>query len=365
MKNKLVLVTGGTGFIGSHLIDALVQKGFRVRVLDNAPTIPNWCNKQAEYIRGTVKSKRDWLKSLIGVDYVFHLSAYMDYHLDFSTYIDTNVRSCALLYEVIQEQKLPVKKIVVASSQSVYGEGKYTCRKHGTFYAQPRTETQLKKHQWEVVCPHDNQVATPIAQVETDQLHPQTPYAITKYGGEQLCLNLGMIYQIPTVALRYSIVQGPRQTLHHFYSGALRDFSIRARNNLPIIMQEDAGQMRDFVSIHDVIAAHLVVLQNKKADYEVFNVGSGKTTKVRELAILVAKTLGVPFKSKMQGEFKINSPRHSIMNNDKLKRLGWRPKRTLHQSVIEYIAWAQTQPNALSMWNKTYAAMHKEQTLKL
>src|SRR3989344_5776515 len=158
-KDKgLVLVAGGAGFIGSHLVDALVLRGYAVRVLDNLcpPShngkLPEWFNKKAEFVKGDVRVKKDWKKALRGVSYVFHLAAYMDYHLDFSNYFRTNTESAALLYEVIVEQKLPVKKIILASSQAVYGEGKYWCAKHKEVYAIPRGEAQLKKKDWECRC---------------------------------------------------------------------------------------------------------------------------------------------------------------------------------------------------------------------
>src|SRR3990167_4862556 len=153
MKQKeLVLVTGGAGFIGSHLVDALLNYGFRVRVLDTLSppthnrTIPKWLNSRAEFMKGDVRKKTDWQRALIEVNYIFHLASYMDFHLDFSRYFDTNVRSTALLYEIIVENKLTIKKIIIASSQSVYGEGKYVCSQHGEFYAPPRTAMQLKRH---------------------------------------------------------------------------------------------------------------------------------------------------------------------------------------------------------------------------
>jgi dTDP-L-rhamnose 4-epimerase len=371
MKQKeLVLVTGGAGFIGGHLVDALIHKGYRVRVLDNlaSPThdgkLPAWFNKKAEFIKGDVGKKQDWAKSLKRVDYVFHLAAYMNYHLDFSRYFDTNTRSAALLYEIVVQNKLPVKKIVIASSQSLYGEGKYLCAKHAVFYAEPRTETQLQKHQWEIVCPKDNKTAKFLPEVETDELRPQIPYAVSKTAAEWLCFSLGKIYKIPTVALRYSIVQGSRQSFRHFYSGALKDFSVRALAGLPIVMQEDGQQIRDFVNVHDVVDANLLVLRNKKADYEVFNVGSGKNTRIAELANTVCNITGTTFNPEMAGEFRIGSPRHSKMNIDKLKKLGWAPKRTLEDSVREYVTWARNYPEAISYWKKTYETMRKQNILK-
>ena len=371
MKRKdLVLITGGAGFIGGHLVDALIGAGYQVRVLDNLspPThndkLPDWFSKKAEFIKGDVRKKKDWHTALGGVNYVFHLASYMDYHLDFSKYFDTNVRSTALLYEVVIQKKLPIKKIIVASSQSPYGEGKYLCSKHGVFYAEPRTEAQLKMHQWNIICPKDNTFAKILPEIETDELHPQIPYAISKVASESLSLTLGKTYKIPTVALRYSIVQGSRQSFRHFYSGALRDFTTRALAGLPIVMQEDGEQIRDFVNVHDAVDAHLLVLKNKNADYKVFNVGSGKSTKVSELARTVCRVTGTTFAPEMAGEFRINSPRNCQMNVDKLQKLGWRQKRTLEDSVRQYVDWVRDYPETINYWQKTYENMRQENILK-
>ncbi len=371
MEHKSVLVTGGAGFIGSHLVDRLIDKGNQVRVLDNLcpPThngrLPDWFNKKAEFVNGDVRKKKDWKSALAGVSYVFHLAAYMDYHLDFSTYSDTNVRSTALLYELIVQEKLPVKKIIIASSQAPYGEGKYHCSKHGVFYALPRSKAQLTDKHWDVSCPADGTTATILPAQETDELHPLTPYAVSKATAETLGLALGKIHTIPTVALRYSIVQGSRQSYRHYYSGALRDFAVRAVANLPILMQEDGGQLRDFVNVHDVVDAHLLVLGDSRANYEVFNVGSGQTTRVFDLAQTVSQITGNNLIPQMPGEYRIGSPRHTLLNIDKLVRLGWKPKRTLEDSVKEYVDWIQQYPEALRYWKKTYKTMRREHILKL
>ena len=369
-NNELVLITGGAGFIGSHLADALIKDGYRVRILDNLkpPThngqLPDWFNKKAQFIKGDVRNKKDWVKALKGVDFVFHLAAYMDYHLDFSVYFDTNTKSTALLYEIILEKKLPIKKVVIASSQSLYGEGKYKCSKHGVFYAQARPENQLISHKWEIKCPIDGKDAVPLPERESDELHPQIPYGISKLAAEKTCLALGKIYNIPSVALRFSIVQGSRQSFRHFYSGALRDFSVRALTGRPILIQEDANQIRDFINVHDVVSAHLIVLKNKKADFQFFNVGSGGKTRVRDLAKAVYRLARVPFKPVVPGMFRINAPRHSIMDISKLKKLGWKPIHSLEDSAKEYLDWVRNYPEAISYWDKTYKKMEQDRILK-
>ena len=367
---SLVLVTGGAGFIGSHLVDALIKDGYRVRVLDNlAPPshngkLPDWFNKRAEFMRGDVRNKKDWERALRGVDYVFHFAAYMDYHLDFSNYFDTNTRSVAYLFELILEKQLPIKKVILASSQALYGEGKYQCGQHGLVYPLARPEKQLKKHDWEIQCLFDKKVMKPLPELEDDQLTPQIPYGISKLAAEKLLLTLGKIYSIPVVAMRYSIVQGSRQSFRHFYSGALRDFSVRALSDLPIVMQEDANQIRDFVNVHDVVDAHLTVLKNPKANFQVFNIGSGRKTRVKDLARLVCRLAGVKFRPVIEGLFRINAPRHSIMDISKLKKLGWRPKRSLEDSAQEYLSWIKKYPQAIKFWVKTYKTMEKQKLIK-
>src|SRR3989344_810216 len=217
-RKELILVTGGAGFIGSHLVDALLKNGYRVRVLDNLlpPThngkLPPWFNKKAQFVKGDVRERKDWERALRGVSYVFHFAAYMDYHLDFSNYFKTNTESTALLYEMILKKKFQVKKIILASSQSVYGDGKYKCRAHGVVYAAPRSESRLSKKDWAPRCFCGKKFVAVIPQKETDELYPQNPYGISKMALERTALVLGRKYGIPTTIVRYSIVHGSRQS---------------------------------------------------------------------------------------------------------------------------------------------------------
>jgi len=367
---EMVLVTGGAGFIGSHLVDALIKKGYKVRVIDNLtrPThngkLPDYFNKKAEFIKGDVRKKRDLIKVLKGVDYVFHLAGYMDYHLDFSTFIDTNIKSSALIYEVILQKKLNVKKIIVISSQSVYGEGKFLCPKHGVFYAEPRSEEQLKKHQWKIVCPKDGKPAKLLPEEETDEFRPQIPYGISKVATETLSMNLGKTFKIPTVVIRFSIVQGSHQSFRHFNSGAIRAFCVRALAGFPMPMIEDGLQFRDFVNVHDAVDALLLVMKNRKADYEIFNVGSGKNTTIRQLAKTVSKITKSSVEAEVTQEYRLNTPRDSSMSIAKIKKLGFSPKRSLEDNVKEYVEWVKFHPEAIKFWNKTRREMRKKKILK-
>ncbi len=369
-KNELVLVTGGAGFIGGHLVDALLEHEYRVRVLDNLapPThngkLPKWFNKEAEFQKGDVRSKEDWEKALDGVSFVFHLAAYMDFHPDFSTYIDTNAKSTALLYEVIVEKKYPVKKIIVASSQSVYGEGVYSCTMDGIVHPLPRSEAQLKAGEWEMKCPIDGAPLMPVAQKETDRLSPTIPYGISKKTSEELLFSLGRLYGIPSVALRYTIVHGARQSFRHFYSGVLRQIAVMALAGQPLELHEDGKQVRDYINVHDVVDAHLLVLESPKADFEAFNVGSGRATKVRELAEIIATEAGIPAFIKTSGLYRLGAPRHSPSDNSKLKALGWNPTRTIADGVREYIAWIRQFPEAKQFLADTLRTMKEKRLLR-
>ena len=283
-----VLVTGGAGFIGSHTADALLARGYRVRVLDSLePPVhsderADFLNGDVELIRGSVTDARALRRALDGVDAVVHLAAYQDYLTDFSRFFLTNSVGIALLYELIVADELPIQKIVVASTQAVYGEGKYHCLDHGVSFPGPRPTAQLERGDWALYC---QTCGARLETIWTDEAitSPHNSYAISKRAQEELGLALGRRYDIPTVALRYSIVQGPRQAFRNAYSGALRSFAVRVLAGQPPVLYEDGEQLRDFVSVHDVVRANLLTLEDERANYQVFNVGGARRVSVREL----------------------------------------------------------------------------------
>ncbi len=369
-KFKKILVTGGAGFIGSHVVDVMINAGYDVRILDSLepPThngeTPAWVNSRAEFVRGDVSKKSDWKKALEGVDAVIHLASYMDYHLDFAKYIRTNVESIGLLFELIVEDNINIKKIITASSQSVYGVGKYKCRTHGIIYPDFRLEEDLSNHFWEHKCNKCHSIMEPVEEKEDDLLNPQTPYGISKLASENLILNLGKRYGIPSVVLRYSIVLGARQSFRHFYSGALRAFSVFALNGEAIEMNEDAQQLRDFVDVRDVAEAHLKILEEDLINFEVFNIGSGKGTKVIDLAKEVAMNIGIEFNPSLENRYRVGDCRHSIMNIDKIKSIGWSPKVALRGSVKYYIDWIKQFEDVKKYLHATYDSLRKQHILQ-
>jgi len=342
-----VLVTGGAGFIGGHLVDRLLRDGFEVRVLDNLDPkihprgLPSHFPPEAEFIRGDVTDEAALLHALRGVDFVSHQAAYQDYMPDFSRFIHVNAVSTALIFELIVRERLPVQKVIVASSQAVYGEGQYKCPEHGFFSPRPRSRQQLSDGEWEVLCPLCRRQAEPLLLSEEDS-NPFNQYAVSKLAQEKAALGLGYLYGIPTVALRYSITQGPRQSLHNHYSGICRIFVSRAMQGLPLIVYEDGCQTRDFVHIHDVVDAHMLVLSDDRANFQAYNVGSGRRRTVREFGEAVLATLGRNCQLNVTGEFRLGDNRHSVSSIDKLNALGWVPSRGLPQIIVSFAEWVQS-----------------------
>lgn len=341
-----VLVTGGAGFIGSHIVDRHLRKGDHVRILDSLEAkvhprgLPKYVAREAEFIEGSVLDRSLLRRALDGVDVVCHQAAYQDYMPDFSKFLDVNAVGTALLYEVIVEDRLPVQKIVLASSQAVYGEGQYDCKAHGFFLPTPRSQPQLQRGQWEVQCPKCHNPGTPLL-LEEDHINPYNQYAVSKLAEEKIALGLGWLHSIPTVALRYSITQGMRQSLFNQYSGICRIFFSRAMSGLPLIVYEDGRQTRDFVHVQDVMDAYELVLNSEKANYRAFNVGSGKAMSVLEYAEAIAKRLGREVPIRVSGEYRRGDNRHSVSSISQLRTLEWAPKRTLSDIFDDFLDWVE------------------------
>ncbi len=340
------LVTGGAGLIGSHIVDLLVEEGHQVRILDNLATPthlkgrPDWINPDAEFIRGDVRSRDDLDNALEEVDWVFHQAADGGFTSAISHYFLNNSNPTAVMYELIRD-KHPVKKVVTASSQAVYGEGRYECGEHGEFFPEPRGIAPLKLGQWEMVCPVCGAPSrgVPIAE---GKVNPLTPYALSKYMNEILSLNLGKLYQIPTTALRYSLTYGPRQSLYNAYTGITSIFSTRILTNTPPVIYEDGYQTRDFIYVEDVARANLVAAENPEADYRVFNVGTGAATRVLEFVQLLNLTYKKNVQPVLRGEFRPGDFRHLVADASLLRSLGWKPVVTLQEGLNRYAAWIES-----------------------
>lgn len=364
-----VLVTGGAGFIGSHTVDALVEKGHDVRILDNLQKPvhlkgrPPWIPKEAEFMLGDVRDKTAWERALQGVDVVYHLAAYQDYLPDFSTFFHVNAVGTALLYETAVECKTELTKVVVGSSQFVQGEGIYVCPACAYRTGPPmREDCDLKKGIWEHSCPSCDE---PMDWQWTSETHASPPnaYAMAKYSQEIQAITFGRRYQIPSVVLRYSIVQGPRQSFYNAYSGACRIFSLNYYFNKAPTLYEDGMQCRDFVNIHDVVRANILALEDDRMDYEVFNVGGGHAYTVSEFVQIVKqevqkrKSDSLP-EPDVSGLYRFGDTRNACSDITKIKSFGWEPRYSPEDSVKQYIDWLYEQENVEDVLE------HAEKTMK-
>ncbi|MCL0092273.1 SDR family NAD(P)-dependent oxidoreductase [Dehalococcoidia bacterium] len=365
-----VLITGGAGFIGSHTADLLLKRGYEVRILDNLePPVhrqrqkPGYIPEDIEFILGDVRNRSEMEKALRGVDAVFHLAAYQDYLTDFSRFALVNNGGTALLYEIIVNEHLPIQKVILGSSQAVYGEGKYECLTHGVQYPPPRPLRQLERADWEVKCPICGGNMSP-AMTDESIVNPHNQYAVSKYSQELYALTLGKRHNIPTVILRYGITQGPRQSFYNAYSGILRSFTVRLLNNLPPVIYEDGQQRRDYVHVRDVAEANLLVLQNAFANFQVFNVGGSKVITVVEYARLLIALLGKDIEPQCGGKFRFGDTRHLISDISKVKGFGWQPKISLEQIIMEYIEWAQEQAEVSDYYAEAEKVMRQQGVIR-
>ena len=371
MSKGLALVTGGAGLIGSHTVDALLRAGYRVRVLDNltqpihpSPTQwPDYLPKEAERVRGDVRSRDDWHTALRGVDVVIHLAAHQDLLPSFSQFFHVNSVGTALLYELIVAERLSVRKVVVASSQFVYGEGRYRCANDGVVFPEGRAPQRLATGLWEPICPTCGGVVESLPLLET-HANPRNQYAIAKYSQELMATVVGRNYGIPSVAMRYSIVQGARQSFRNAYSGVLRIFTLQMLRDLAPSVFEDGGQQRDYVNVEDVARANLIAVERDEANFQVLNVGGGRGYSVREFAGTVAEVLGKQIAPNILGEYRVGDTRHSVSDISKLQALGWLPTKMPRDSVRDYLDWIRQQNLDKDYAGEALAMLRKTGTLR-
>jgi dTDP-L-rhamnose 4-epimerase len=340
-----ILITGGAGFIGSHLANSLVEAGYRVRILDSLheqvhggdAAFPAYLHADVECQIGDVRDREAIRKALVGVTHVYHFAAAVGVGqsmYEIERYTDINNRGTAVLLEALAQQ--PVHRLVVASSMSVYGEGLY---RRGTTICEPmpRSHDQLSRGRWEVE--QEGHVLEPVATPETKHTVPTSVYALSKYDQEQLCLMFGNAYRIPTVALRFFNVYGPHQSLSNPYTGVLAIFASRCLNgNSPLIF-EDGEQRRDFVSVYDIAAACRLALTTQSTG-EVFNVGSGRSRSVVEVANSMIDALGVNVEPVITSKYRVGDIRHCFADITKARQqLGYAPSVKFEDGLIELAEW--------------------------
>lgn len=352
--DKHILITGGAGFIGSHLVDAMLARGYRVSILDSlSPQVhadgemdadgwPTYLDPRARRIRGDLLDEGVFEAALDGVTHLAHLAASVGVGQSMTNIVDytrNNVMSAAVMLEVLSQKPHTVQRIAVASSMSIYGEGDYVRPStHAHVTADIRPHAQLEARQWEVMI--DGEALEPVPTAEDKLLQPNSIYAVNKRDHEEMFLSVGRALRIPTVALRLFNAYGSRQALSNPYTGVAAIFIARLLNDQPPLVFEDGRQMRDFVHVQDVAQAFATVLDSDRETWDVFNVGSGAAISVNEIAGLLARLLGKNIAPEVLNRYRVGDIRHCFGDTSKIEQAyGFKPKRDMETGMEELIAW--------------------------
>ncbi|MEO6871777.1 MAG: NAD-dependent epimerase/dehydratase family protein [Chthoniobacterales bacterium] len=348
---KRALVTGGAGLIGSTLADLLRDEGWNVRVLDNLEPQthrhgrPAWVADGSDFVEGDVRDRATMTSALQDIDVVFHEAAYGGYMPEIAKYVHVNSFGTAQMLEIIREEKLPIKKIVVASSQAVYSEGAATCSEHGLVFPPVRPVEQLQRGDWQVHCPLCGALTTSAPTPENAPIGGETVYGLTKVDQEKLVLLWGKQVGIPTVALRYSCTYGPRQSIFNPYTGVIAIFCTRLLNDLPPVLYEDGEQTRDFSFVEDIARANLLAAETDALDGLAVNVGSGRGVPIREVAEQISDALDIQIAPETNGEFRPGEMRHLTSGTERARAAGYAPQVDLATGIGRYLDWIRGQGN--------------------
>jgi dTDP-L-rhamnose 4-epimerase len=349
--SERILVTGGAGFIGSHLVDELVARGDDVIVLDclspqvhRSGEVPDYLNRGAEFFLGDVRDRRllTWLVNQC--DVIYHQAAVVGVGqsmYEIERYCDVNVQGTATLLDVLANEDHQVRRVIVASSMSIYGEGAYRCPEHGPIDPGLRTPAELQARRWQPRCARCGGELVAVATPESSPTRAPNVYALSKKMQEELTLNVCAAYGISAVALRYFNVYGPRQSLSNPYTGVAAIFMSRLKNGNPPLIFEDGQQSRDFISVHDIVSANLAALDAQLEGCHAFNVGTGRPTTVLDVAGTLADILGVQVRPVLAGEYRQGDVRACFGDTAKAeKTLGFKAQVSLEDGLKELCEWS-------------------------
>jgi dTDP-L-rhamnose 4-epimerase len=377
MKN--ILITGGAGFIGSNLALKLIEKGHKITVLDNLskqihgenPEVTSPLFKSIKdkvtFIEGTVTSREDWIKALENQNVVVHFAAETGtgqsmYCIE--KYTQVNIQGTAIMLDILANSDHVIEKIVIASSRSIYGEGKYKHPKLGIVYPSHRKEKDMLAGSFELTFADDQELEL-LATDEDSKIHPSSVYGITKQNQEQMIMTVCPTLGIAPVGFRYQNVYGPGQSLSNPYTGILSIFSTQIRNNNPIQIFEDGKETRDFVFIDDVVEATILGIEKEEANGHVFNVGTGVATDVLEVANALIKAYGISVPVTVTGRFRLGDIRHNYADLTKIKsRLGFEPKVFFKVGIEKFSTWVLQQEIQEDKLSKSLEEMKKKGLLK-
>jgi dTDP-L-rhamnose 4-epimerase len=346
---RLALVTGGAGLIGSHLVDLLLDSGWRVRILDNLEPQTHgegstgWIAGGAELCVGDVRDRRTMRAALAGVDTVFHLAAYGGYMPELAKFFEVNSVGTALLLETIRDESLPVRKVVLASSQAVYTEGAVACPAHGVRFPPRRETARLAAGRFDVPCPECGGPAESVPTPEHAPVGGETVYALTKHDQERMALAWSRQTGVPVVALRYACTYGPRQSVHNPYTGVIAVFCTRLLNGLPPVLYEDGEQTRDLCFVEDIARANLLAAETARLDGLAVNVGTGRAVTMRHLAEVLSDLLGTSIRPDVPGEYRPGEMRALTPDTGLARSAGFEARVTLEEGLGRSLAWIRGQ----------------------
>lgn len=350
-----VLVTGGAGFIGSHMVDLLLERGYDVRVFDNLESQvhgeidspPDYLSPEAEFVRGNILDRDAVVKALKGVDAVIHDAAMVGVgqsQYQIHRYTDVNTTGTALLLDVLVNDPNQVKRLLVASSMSIYGEGQYRRPSDGALVSPSlRSDAQLAEGVFDMLDPETGEVLEPVPTPESKPLYCTSVYALSKKDQEEYSLVVGRAHGISTVACRFFNAYGPRQALSNPYTGAAAIFSSRVKNGNSPLIYEDGRQVRDFINVRDLVEAKLFLMENEKANLEAYNICVGKPVAIYDIAKTLAELHGRPdLAPKVTGQFRAGDTRHCYGDGKKLADLGWKSRIELEDGLRELVKWTSS-----------------------
>lgn len=368
--SKKILITGGAGFIGSHLADFLVESSnSEITVLDcldqqvhgKIDKPPDYLNKNVKFVRGTVNNYKEFEKVVKDNDTIFHLAAKVGVGqsmYQITDYVDTNILGTANLLNILVNSEHNVKKVVISSSNTVYGEGKASCAKCGIVIPKLRVTNQLKNKSWKLQCPKCGSRLKSLLTDEKTLCNPSSIYALSKRAQEEMGLMINKTYGIDLTVLRFFLVYGPRQALSNPYTGVFAIFCTRLLNGKSPIVFEDGLQSRDFVSVKDVCQALLLAMESPAANGEIFNVGTGISLTIKEVAEKFTEKINPKLKPIYNQQYRVGDIRHCVADISKIKeKLGYEPKISFDQGIEEYINWINKQENKIQ--DKTEEALEK------
>ena len=353
--SKKVLITGGAGFIGSHLVDKLIEeKGYEVTILDileeqvhgRIGKAPDYLNKNARFFQGSVTDYKKFKDLIRENDVVFHLAAMVGvgqsmYQIE--KYIYNNVHGLATLFDILVNCEHDVEKVIIVSSNTVYGEGKSHCYNCGVFFPNLRPKDQLKRKDWEITCPKCGSKVNPLLTDENTPSNPSSIYGFSKQAQEKMSMMVSDTYGINTTVLRFFLVYGPRQALSNPYTGVCTIFSSRALYGKPPIIFEDGKQTRDFVNVKDACQALILAMEKSAAKGEIFNVGTGIPITISEVAEIIGQKINPELKPIYNQKYRIGDIRHCVADISKIKKkLGYSPKFTFKDGIDDLIDWIKS-----------------------